>query len=120
MTEATKYLRHCRKEYGPDDLRTKAAFAARAAEVESEEVPQPGIWYLSFAGEKFLGAAFVSDVHSVTSAVKRAHDLGINPGGEVLCCPPNFMTASLPDRWKNRLLSRSDLDALDTEMMGDA
>lgn len=116
MTELTKKLRECREKYGPDDPRTKAAFFARVAEVEAAEPRQPGVWYFSFANETgFLGGAFVyADSFSTALAllsVKKA-----NPGGEVEGMPPNEKMDQVPERWRNRLLSKEELEQLTKEM----
>ncbi len=115
-TEAAKYLRNCREQYGVDDLRTQAAFAIRVAELEKETVPLPGVWYLSFANEEeFLCGVFIQ-AHSITSAIQKAHQLGINPGGSVLTCPPNSGTATIPQRFQDKLLSRKELESLDESL----
>jgi hypothetical protein len=67
-------------------------------------------FWLSFADETgFLGVAIV-DSDDFLTAVDKCHELGINPGGEVLCSgdPP----ASVTDKDKNRLLSRAEADDL--------
>lgn len=66
------------------------------------------LWYLSFARETFRGACVI-EADSVVAAVKRAHALGINPGGNVLGLPvPPDDAHRLP---VGKLLSRADLDA---------
>lgn len=42
------------------------------------------LWYLSFAGEGGFRGACVVDGEDIVGAVKEAHRLGINPGGQVL------------------------------------
>ncbi len=116
MTEAQKYLHHCRKEFGHDHERTRAAFAAVLA--ETNEPKLPGIWYLSFASKKFLGAAFV-EADTMMEAIGKAHALGINPGGEVLAMPPTDGTAKVPTKYRHRLLSKAVLDQIDAEMKRD-
>lgn len=86
------------------------AMRARAAQLAINELSNSlneGVYYLSFASEAgFLGGAFVH-AHGIITAVDRANDLGINPGGEVLCWgpipPPEF---DLMDR----LLSKQEID----------
>ncbi len=115
LTEATKYLQECRKRYGSDDLRTKSAFAARKAELQATTKPLPGIWYLSFANETtFLGGMFLYATSTI-DAVQRAHDMGMNPGGEVLACPPNESTAETPDRFMDRLMSKAELEEMSAQ-----
>jgi len=70
---------------------------------------EPGWWWLSFAdgsrptGQQFLGVAVVRAA-GFGLAVMRAHELGINPGGEVCgdvipaACPP-------PDEMLDRLVT---------------
>jgi len=69
-------------------------------------------YWLSFAADQedgFLGVAVV-DADDFIGAVVTAHAKGINPGGEVLGFDlPD--TASIPEHFKNRLLSREDADA---------
>ncbi len=119
-TAAQRHLKACRAKYGNDDLRTIAAFhAARAERDEFEKKhPMKGCWYLSFSKTKaeggFLGGVFV-DAMGISDAIAKTHRLGINPGGEVLSCPPNQATAMLGKQWKNRLLSKADLGRLDDE-----
>ena len=66
-------------------------------------------WYLNFAdGGRFLGAAVVKGV-SPDSALRRAADLGICPGAEVLACPlPREAEGTLPI---DRLLSLAEISA---------
>lgn len=119
LTEAMKHLQACRKEYGPDDPRTHAAFEARVAEMESETKPMPGIWYMSFANETaFVGGLFLFAT-STHDAVKRSHAMGQNPGGAVVSCPPNEGTALIPERFINRLMSRADLEEMDLQMQAE-
>lgn len=78
-------------------------------------------WYLSFVSDAgFLGATIVevagdseTDEASI-EAVKRAHQLGVNPGGQVLGFKMPEPCAC-PLEWRNRLLSRQDLENLGAE-----
>jgi hypothetical protein len=76
-----------------------------------EQSAQEGWWWLSFVDEfapeskRFLGVAIVEG-HGVASAAERAHQLKINPGGEVQGTrlvgdgirPRSFATAYSPDK----------------------
>lgn len=65
-------------------------------------------YYLSFSDNGFLGACWVIACGPI-HAVKRTHDLDINPGGQVLICkvPKN---GPLPSGdYFNRLLNLEDL-----------
>ena len=86
-------------------------------------------WWLSFCdperpeGKQFLGVAIVTaeveDVFDALTyagereiglAIRRTHDLGINPGGEVsgILIPPEHV----PDeRYRDRLLDRAELES---------
>lgn len=71
-------------------------------------------YYISFSTETaFLGAAVVevnAVVVSIQEAVRQAQRLGIDPGGTAMGykllepCP-------CPPKWRNRLLTRADLEA---------
>jgi hypothetical protein len=87
----------------------------RAAREQSSKAL--GWWWLSFVdagkpdGQRFLGVAIVEG-HGVASAATRAHELGVNPGGEVRGLeltgdgiPPLDM--------RNRLLAKAELEEAD-------
>jgi hypothetical protein len=85
--------------------------------------PKP-LWWLSFVdpdlgippeeqvpgGPSFLGVAIVEAAGAI-GAVRRAHELKINPGGEVACAGP-FERESWDPSWWNRLLSKTELDGM--------
>lgn len=81
-----------------------------------ERSSKPLGWYwLSFVepsaadGQRFLGVAIVEG-HGVSSAAIRAHDLEINPGGEVQAV--ELIGNDIPPpEMRNRLLSREELSA---------
>jgi len=67
--------------------------------------------YISFADDTgFLGAVVVRG-SDLVDAVKEAHRLKINPGGEALggAIPDGGV---LPEHARNRLLSKADVDAI--------
>jgi hypothetical protein len=69
-------------------------------------------WWLSFAGDEgFRGVALVEG-ETMVDAVKEAHRLRINPGGEVMgvAAPPHLF---VPHEWRNRLLTKSECEELD-------
>lgn len=68
------------------------------------------IFYLSFASDKFLGACVVQ-ADSLEGAHKRATELGINPGGQVLGW--DVTQLGKPPYPMNRLMSRTDMEAVD-------
>lgn len=85
----------------------------RAAELMADEQADPheGIYYLSFAAETgFLGGAFVRAIGPI-SAIAKTHDLGFNPGGEVMVIGPTEIEGSLvPAHLMDRLLSREEVE----------
>jgi hypothetical protein len=83
------------------------------------DVSPPSWWWLSFvdvsaAPHRFLGVAIVRATNEIT-AVREAHRLGCNPGGEV-------GTMRIPDEgvppagWRERLLSREEIAGLEALM----
>lgn len=78
----------------------------------------PQFW-LSFAdaslpkGQQFLGVAIVN-AHSFLEAVKVAHILGINPGGEVQGFDVEVPGGKdIPAKYVERLLSREEIAELE-------
>ena len=75
-----------------------------------------GWYWLSFAdnglpkGEQFLGVCMV-EAHSPVDAVVVAHDLGVNPGGEVqiFALPADYAP---PASHANRLLDRAEAERI--------
>lgn len=87
----------------------------RKARLLAEERSKPqGLWWLSFcdvdkpAGEQFLGVAIVRAGGPV-SAMQRAWDLGINPGGEVMNYQLPDDAAARVRPYMDRLLSREEI-----------
>jgi hypothetical protein len=111
----------------------KAAWDARLEEVLAESTPaDAGLYYLSFVdsvkaasipldqqrpgGPSWLGACYVT-APSFMEAIGLAHQLGINPGGEVASVLVPFEVAVLVDpKWRNRLLDQAELAEMDAEM----
>jgi hypothetical protein len=85
---------------------------------ERERATQPtSWWWLSFVdsdkpeGQRFLGVAIVEG-NGVGSASLRAHELGVNPGGEVRAS--RLEADAVPEaRYLNRLLSRKESEQAD-------
>lgn len=75
------------------------------------------LWYLSFAGEEgWRGCCHVSGTDIVT-ATARAHELGINPGGEVRGW--DLGDAPVPIEYRDILLDKRALEDLDRAMGSD-
>jgi hypothetical protein len=98
------------------------ARGARRAAIITEEHRHAARWhYLSFADDTgFVGGVIVRS-HGFLTAIQRATDLGINPGGEVMSTP-----ISRKDLWRvptdirNRLLSEDEVrDRLEGRRMCD-
>jgi hypothetical protein len=74
-------------------------------------------WWLSFAGEEGFRGACIVEAPSFLLAHMVANFAGANPGGEMRGHEIDPVSARLiPEKWKNRLLSRQDIDAFDAEM----
>jgi hypothetical protein len=75
------------------------------------------LYYLSFASDTaFLGCVFVEG-RELVDAVRAAHRLGINPGGEVLGAPvPEDMMP--PTSYRRRLLTEPELEEVDRVVGG--
>ena len=72
--------------------------------------------YLSFAGDEgFRGACMVHGAN-IDEAILRASELGINPGGEVVSCPIDDLELFVPEKWRDRLLTKQDVADFDREM----
>lgn len=73
----------------------------------TEDQKPSGWFYLSFAEEEFHGACIV-EANDIVTAVKVAHALEINPGGQVRGhqIPED---AIYDPKYRNRLLSKKDL-----------
>jgi hypothetical protein len=93
----------------------------RARHIEEalvSEIGQPEQWWwLSFAdgrlpaGSQFLGVAIVK-APGLSWATRRTHELGINPGGEVVALQfPDW--ASPPDGFTDRLLTRAEAESME-------
>lgn len=76
--------------------------------MEKIEKPAPW-WYLSFVGENgWLGACFVR-ASSSEAAVKRAHAVGANPGGQVSALGP--LDVDISPEHADRLLTLAETEA---------
>jgi hypothetical protein len=98
------------------------AKGARRAAVIAVEHRHAARWhYLSFADDTcFLGGVIVRSCGFLT-AIQRATDLGINPGGEVECTPISRKDLwRVPPDLRNRPLSEEEVrDRLEGRRMGD-
>jgi hypothetical protein len=85
-----------------------AAWKARAENMLNAEACCPLRWcYMSFADESgFLGGVYVF-ARGILSAVAATHEMGINPGGQVMYMEPEDAP---PPELINRLLSREELE----------
>ena len=71
------------------------------------------LFYLSFVGEEgWRGGTIVAE-YSPEGAIRSTWRQGINPGGEAKFHEWPDDVPRPPDRFHNRLLSRTDLDAMD-------
>jgi hypothetical protein len=80
-------------------------------------------WWLSFSDDdKFLGACIVqgmtNDMKSIDSAIRESERLRLHPGGNTVVGYP-LPIADLPfigERWRRRLLSWQECEALAAEL----
>jgi hypothetical protein len=90
------------------------------------------LFWLSFVdpdrapGSRFLGGSFVEiddregEEHRdlLRRALQRAHVVGCNPGGAVKAhVVPEDRARRIGPEWRHRVLSRSEIDALDQELL---
>lgn len=83
-----------------------------------EEAGNPDeYFYHSFADDSgFLGGVMVAASGHATS-LRRAHKMGINPGGEVLTQTISAeVWKRIPDEFKWRLLTKEDVERFDSVM----
>ncbi len=68
-------------------------------------------WWLSFAGDGGFRGVIVTKAYGFTHAIKRTHELKINPSGYVegFCLPES---ADFPEDKLDQLLSATDLNQL--------
>ena len=78
-------------------------------------------FYFSFViNGKFAGATVVQG-DNIASALSRSHELGLNPGGEVLSLeiPPDKLERPDVKMCIGRLASKEELQALGAKRLGD-
>lgn len=93
---------------------TKEEIEARRLMSLAKEIEenQRSLWWMSFcdtdkpAGQEFLGVIVVEDLGPM-HAISKAHELGINPGGQVMIVP--VQPSSIKPEHLNRLLAMEEL-----------
>jgi len=75
--------------------------------MEDEERGELSLWWLSFADEDGFRGVVILEAYGFADAMRRSHEAGLNPGGEV----KGFRVdpADHPEALRNRLLKKSDL-----------
>jgi hypothetical protein len=80
-------------------------------------------WWLSFCdperpkGKQFLGAAIV-EAGDMIEACRMAWALGCNPGGEVAgLAIPSDRIRFVASTWRNRLLTKTECDEMNAEVL---
>lgn len=79
-------------------------------------------FYMSFATEeKWLGAIIIETPGDELTALGKAHELGINPGGEVLAAriDPDSPATPVAERYRHRLLGKAELREMDIDAGGE-
>lgn len=113
--------------FEPVDLGSPEANRSINSMLAAMDDTPPAWWYLSFVdpelappleeqvpgGRSWLGACVVKASNDVM-AVREAHRLGINPGGEVAMWGP-FTDEQVREGMRNRLLDREDIGLSDDE-----
>lgn len=93
-----------------EQIRTIAQMAERTG------IPEGAFW-LSFAGDDGFHGAVIVHAEDFFTAVMECNLRGINPHGECQGMPiPPEVAANIPDKWKNRILTREECGEVDREM----
>lgn len=103
--------------HGNDETALNAQLRKKAARLRTEEVAAGKLeWYwLSFAGEDGFLGGIVLQGYGPLDAVARSHESQQNPGGEVAILPLGVEDLDTPAEWKNRLLSKEEMEKLGME-----
>lgn len=81
----------------------------------SKRQPKPW-WWLSFSSESNASRGVVLvRARDLVDAVRICHALSLSPGGQILGVPMPFDFAP-PEKFKNRLLTRSEVLELDPDV----
>ena len=80
------------------------------------------LWWLSFCGDgepgkQFLGACII-EAETFPEAIQAAWAAKLNPGGEVLGSPFNYHAPEKLEKFRGRLLTRLECEAMDAELAG--
>lgn len=102
------------------ELSAEASVAEADMLLNGQEIPW---WWLSFIdperpeGTRFLGVCIVQGATGM-AAVSRSHDLGVNPGGQVMMVPVDdeFVDPLFREQWCDRLLGKSEAELLAESM----
>ena len=99
------------------DARIHGEVTRSMENIAAEDAPPTQAFWLSFVGDNgFLGAVIVH-ANDFWEALTRSHMLKVIPGGECASWEIPAETARMiPEKWKNRLLSREKCKQLDAEM----
>ena len=72
-------------------------------------------WWLSYASEDGFRGICIVEGEDLIGAARRARELGISPGGQVLgAAIPESEVVTIPESHRNRLLTRDEAIALDS------
>ena len=108
------------RKRGVGRLVADARRMAPAPDGQAMPVALAQAYWLSFVreGAGWLGAVVVQG-DTMVEAVKTAHALKINPGGEVVGVKLTMrQSARVGEKWRNRLLDAAACEALDHEVRG--
>lgn len=92
---------------------------ARVAKIQAEEAQKPvKWWYLSFAGEEgFRGGLFLKG-RGFADCIRESHNLGLNPGGEVMIMEVPKRNGLPAANYRYKLLDKKELQAAFREKGG--
>lgn len=104
------------KRLSKPSVSTDEQYQERIAKLLAAEARTPECWYLlSFVDESgFLGAT-VLRAQGMLTAIRQAHKLGINPGGEVMATPMPAALKAPPDEICEKLIQDKTLFGLHFE-----
>jgi hypothetical protein len=84
--------------------------------LEEEHAQPERWWYLSFNDHSgFLGGLFIK-AHGIVDGVMKARRQRLNPDGEVTALPCPDESKLPPEEFRNRLLTKADLEEMNKEL----
>lgn len=116
-------MRHCTStrertlKAREESARFRNAWAQAKAIIAARKERPAEAWWLSYADENEFRGGLILHSEGFMMACFEACILKLSPHGEVHgapICPE--MAAAIPEKWKNRLLTKAECDAFDAEL----